>query len=371
MKIGCVKEIKNNEFRVGLIPATVASYIKSGHTVYIEKNAGLGSAISDEDYENAGAIITETAEDVWDLSEMIIKVKEPILPEYDLMKEEQILYTFFHFAGSKELTLKCLERKITAVAYETVEDSCGQLSLLKPMSQVAGSMAPIMGSYFLMCQYGGTGTLATGVSGVLPARVIIIGGGTVGQCAARVAAGMGCYVLIFDNNPKVLAEIEKTMPPNVFTQYSNEHTLNLELKNADIVICAVLNPGAKAPKIITRKSLSLMKKGSVIVDVSIDQGGCTETSHPTTHSEPVYKVDGIIHYCVANMPGVYSRSSTFALCNATILCGMDLADRGVLACKDNLGLQTGINMYKGKITNKAVSEAFGMQHLYRNILELL
>jgi len=371
MKIGCVKEIKNNEFRVGLIPATVASYVKAEHTVYIEKNAGIGSAISDQDFENVGAIIVENAEDVWDLSEMIIKVKEPILPEYDLMKEGQILYTYFHFAASEELTLKCLERKITAIAYETVKDSKGKLPLLKPMSQVAGSMAPIVGSYFLMRPHGGIGILSTGISGVLPAKVIIIGGGTVGQCAARVAAGMGSNVIIFDNNLEVLAQIKEIMPSNVFTLYSNEHTINEELKDADLVIGAILIPGAKASKLITKKSLSLMKKGAVIVDVAIDQGGCTETSHPTTHADPVYKVDEIVHYCVANMPGAYSRTSTFALNYATISYGMDLANRGVLACKDNPGLQSGINMYKGKITHKAVAEAFGMQHLYKNILYML
>ncbi|OFW63914.1 MAG: alanine dehydrogenase [Actinobacteria bacterium RBG_19FT_COMBO_36_27] len=371
MKIGCVKEVKNCEFRVGVIPATVASYVRDGHTVYIEKNAGSGSSISNEDYKNVGATIIDTAKDVWNLSEMIVKVKEPIDQEYDLMKEEQIIYTYFHFAASEKLTLKCLQKKIIAVAYETVRDSFGQLPLLKPMSEVAGSMAPLVGSFFLMRPHGGIGILPSGVSGVLPARVVIIGGGIVGQCAARVAAGMGSYVVIFDNNLGVLTEIKKTMPSNVFTQYSNEHTINEELKDADLVIGAVLIPGAKAPKVITKKSLSLMKKGAVIVDVAIDQGGCTETSHATTHSEPVYDVDGIVHYCVDNMPGAYSRTSTFALNYATISYGLDLANRGVMACKNNIGLQSGINMYKGKITHKAVSEAFGMQSLYKNILEIL
>jgi len=371
MKIGCVKEIKNNEYRVGLIPATVASYIKAGHKVFIEKDAGLGSAISNEDYENAGSTIIKTAEEVWDLSEMIIKVKEPISQEYNLMKENQIIFTYFHFAASKELTLKCLEKKITAIAYETVEDSMGKLPLLKPMSQVAGSMAPIMGSYFLMRPFGGIGILPTGIPGVLPAKVVIIGGGTVGQCAARVIAGMGSQVIIFDNNLEVLSEIKNIMPPNIFTLYSNEHTINEQLKDADLVIGAVLVPGAKAPKVITKKSLSLMKKGAVIVDVSIDQGGCTETSRPTTHDNPIYEVDGIVHYCVANMPGAYSRTSTFALNYATIPYGIELANKGVLACKDNLGLQSGINMYKGIITHKAVSEAFEMENLYKDILEIL
>ena len=371
MKIGCVKEVKNNEFRVGLVPETVAAYTKAGHIVYIEKNAGVGSAISDDDYKDAGAMMLENSETVWGLSDMIVKVKEPLAQEYDLMKEDQIIYTYFHFAASEELTLKCIERKITAVAYETVMDSYGQLPLLKPMSEVAGYMAPLMGSYFLMRPHGGIGILPTGVPGVLPAKVVILGGGCVGRCSARVAAGLGSYVIIFDNNLRTLTELKATMPINVFTQYSNDYTINEAIKDADIVIGAVLIPGAKAPKLLKRKSLSVMKKGSVIVDVAIDQGGCTETSHATTHANPIYEVEGIIHYCVANMPGAFSRTSTFALNYATISYGLDLANGGIAACKDNIGLKTGINMYKGKITNKAVSEAFGMYSLYKDILEML
>lgn len=371
MKIGCVKEIKNNEFRVGLIPATVASYVNAGHTVYIEKDAGLGSTISNKEFKNVGAEIIDTSEEVWDKSEMIIKVKEPIPPEYELLKENQILYTYFHFAASEDLTLKCLEKKITAVAYETVKDSLGRLPLLKPMSQVAGSMAPIVGSYFLMRPYGGIGILSTGIPGVLPAKVIIIGGGTVGQCAARVVAGMGSRVLIFDNNLEVLSKIRDIMPSNVYAIFSNEHTLMEELTDTDMVIGAVLIPGAKAPKIITKKNLGNMKKGAVIVDVSIDQGGCTETSTPTTHADPVYEIDGIVHYCVANMPGAYSRTSTFALNYATIPYGIELANKGVMACRDNPSLRSGINMYKGMITHSAVAEAFEMQYLYKDILKML
>jgi alanine dehydrogenase len=371
MKIGCVKEVKNNEYRVGLVPATVDAYISAGHEVYIEKGAGLGSSIRDEDYLASGAKILESAKDVWDKSEMIVKVKEPLSSEYKFMKEGQIIYTYFHFAASEELTRNCIERKITAIAYETVEDEQGGLPLLKPMSEVAGSMAPLMGAYFLMKPHGGIGVLPTGVPGVLPANVVVIGGGSVGQCAAKVAAGMGSKVIIFDNNLNVLTKLRYIMPENVFTHFSSEYTILEALHDADIVIGAVLIPGAKTPKLINRDALTTMKKGAVIVDVAIDQSGCAETSKPTTHDEPIYEVDNVVHYCVANMPGAYSRTSTFALNYATIQHGINLANRGVEACRDDLGLRTGLNLYKGKITYKEVATAFGMEHLYEDPLKLI
>ena len=371
MKIGCVKEVKNNEYRVGLVPATVAAYAGQGHDVYIEKNAGIGSSISDDEFMQSGAKILETAEDVWNTAEMIVKVKEPLSSEYEYMQEGQIIYTYFHFAASEELTKNCIERKIIAVAYETVEDENGSLPLLKPMSEVAGSMAPLMGAYFLMKPYGGIGVLPTGVPGVLPANVVVIGGGSVGRCAARVAAGMGSKVIIFDNNLNVLTTLRDIMPENVFTHFSSEYTICEALKDADIVIGAVLIPGAKTPKLIKRDTLAFMKKGAVLVDVAIDQSGCAETSKPTTHDDPIYEIDDVVHYCVANMPGAYSRTSTFALNYATIKYGLDLANRGIAACKENLGLRTGLNMYKGKITYRGVAAAFEMESLYEDPLKLI
>ncbi len=329
MRIGCPKEIKNNEFRVGLTPAAARAYVEAGHEVFIQKGAGVGSGIEDKEYQAVGAKILETAKDVWDIAEMIVKVKEPLPDEYELMRPSQILYTYFHFAADKELTKACMEREIIAIAYETVQETDGSLPLLKPMSEVAGRMAPLMGAYFLGKPRGGRGILTTGVPGVFPANVLIIGGGTVGTNAAKTAAGLGANVTVLDINVNTLEHLENILPPNVFTQFSNAHNLEVALQKADMVVGAVLIPGAKAPKLITREHLKIMKPGSVIVDVSIDQGGCAETSKPTTHSDPVFVVDNIVHYCVANMPGAYARTSTFALNHATIKYGLEIANKGV------------------------------------------
>ena len=366
MKIGCPKEVKSQEFRVGLIPAAVKAFVDRGHQVCLEKGAGLGSAIPDQQYEEAGARICPTAQEIWETSEMIVKVKEPLATEYDFMQPGQLIYTYFHFAANEKLTLMCLKKRIIALAYETVQKPDGSLPLLKPMSEVAGRMAPLMGAFYISKMYGGTGLLPTGVPGVAPANVLIIGGGTVGSNAAKVAAGLGARVTLLDINLDTLEHLGNVMPSNVSPIYADAYTLHKGLSEADIVIGAVLVTGAKTPKIIKREHLGLMKPGSVIVDVAIDQGGCAETSRPTSHADPVYTVDGIVHYCVANMPGAYARTSTFALNNRTGKYGLRLADRGVeTACLNEAALMNGLNMYKGLITFKPVAEAFGLEQYYR------
>ena len=360
MKIGCPKEIKNNEFRVGLTPNAVRSYCDAGHEVYIEKGAGLGSAITDDEYKAAGAKILDSAGDVWNSAGMIVKVKEPLASEYKLMKENQLVYTYFHFAANRELLDACLERKIISLAYETVEVDRA-LPLLKPMSEVAGRMSVLMGAFYLGKPHGGRGLLPMGVTGVAPANVVILGGGVVGSNAALIAAGLGAYVTVLDVNLKQLEFLSQIMPPNVKAIYNDPVTLESYIKAADIIVGSVLIPGAKAPKLVKRDHLKLMKPGSVLVDVAIDQGGCFETSHPTSHDDPTYTVDNIIHYCVANMPGAYARTSTFALNNATIRYGLELANKGVeKACRENSALCMGLNTYKGCITFPAVAEAFGL-----------
>jgi len=366
MKIGCPKEVKSQEFRVGLIPAAVKAFVDRGHQVCLEKGAGLGSAIPDQQYEEAGARICPTAQEIWETSEMIVKVKEPLATEYDFMQPGQLIYTYFHFAANEKLTLMCLKKRIIALAYETVQKPDGSLPLLKPMSEVAGRMAPLMGAFYISKMYGGTGLLPTGVPGVAPANVLIIGGGTVGSNAAKVAAGLGARVTLLDINLDTLEHLGNVMPSNVSPIYADVYTLHKGLSEADIVIGAVLVTGAKTPKIIKREHLGLMKPGSVIVDVAIDQGGCAETSRPTSHADPVYTVDGIVHYCVANMPGAYARTSTFALNNRTGKYGLRLADHGVeTACLNEAALMNGLNMYKGLITFKPVAEAFGLEQYYR------
>ncbi len=370
MKIGCPKEIKNQEFRAGLIPAAAKAYVDNGHQVCVQKGAGIGSGIPDELYEQAGARICATAEEVWGTSEMILKVKEPLPSEYDFMLPGQLIYTYFHFAADEKLTRACLEKKIIALAYETVQKPDGSLPLLKPMSEVAGRMAPLMGSFYIGKMYGGRGLLPTGVPGVTPANVLVIGGGTVGSNAAKVAAGLGARVTLLDINLDTLEHLGNIMPPNVAPIYADAYTLDKGLREADIVIGAVLVTGAKAPKVIKREHLQIMKPGSVIVDVAIDQGGCAETSHPTTHSDPIYTVDGVIHYCVANMPGAYARTSTFALNNRTGKYGLKLATQGVeAACLSDSALMNGLNMYKGHITFEPVAEAFGLESLYKPAAE--
>lgn len=362
MKIGCPKEIKNNENRVGLTPNAAHAYVAAGHQVFVEKGAGLGSACTDKEYEAAGAKLLPTADDVWATADMIVKVKEPMPSEYAKMRENQLIYTYFHFAADETLTKACMDSKIIALAYETVEDGPA-LPLLKPMSEVAGRMASLMGAFYLAKTQGGRGLLPMGVTGVAPAEVLVLGGGVVGTNAAQVAAGLGCKVTILDVNLGRLEYLGQIMPANVTPLYSDAVNLEKCLHSADIVVGAVLIPGAVAPKLIRREHLKMMQPGSVLVDVAIDQGGCVETSKATTHSDPTFVVDDIIHYCVANMPGAYARTSTFALNNATIRYGLKLAGSGVeKACKESAGLKMGLNMYKGAITYKAVAEAFGMPY---------
>lgn len=365
MKIGCPKEIKNNENRVGLTPQSARSYVERGHTVYIQSGAGEGSAFTDADYVAAGCVTLPDAAAVWAQSDMIVKVKEPLADEYCHMRAGQLIYTYFHFAANKELTEACLKARITALAYETVQLSDRSLPLLRPMSEVAGRMASLMGAFYSARMHGGRGVLPSGVTGVAPANVLVIGGGVVGANAARVAAGMGCRVSILDLDLARLDYLGDVMPANVQPLFCDPAAVTACLKEADIVVGAVLVPGAVAPKLIRREHLPLMKPGAVMVDVAIDQGGCFETSRATTHADPVFITDGIVHYCVANMPGAYARTSTIALNNATVSYGLQLADKGFRqACRDSEPLRHGLNMHDGFITFDAVAKAFDMENLY-------
>lgn len=365
MIVGCVKEIKTHEYRVGLLPFAVRQYVEQGHRVLIETGAGQGSSASDQDYIDSGATILKDAASVYEAADMIVKVKEPLPAEFPYLREGQIVFTYFHFASDETLLRTCLERKVTAIAYETVRDENGALPLLKPMSEVAGSMAPLLGSYYLMNPNGGRGVLPSGIPGVLPANVVVIGGGVVGRCSARIAAGLGCKVTILDTSIATLTNLRATMPANVFAEFSNSETINDILPEADIVIGSVLIPGGKAPKLVQRKHLKTMKPGSVMVDVAIDQGGCFETSHPTTHDDPTYVVDGVIHYCVANMPGAFARTSTIALNNSTLPYGLQIAKEGVLAAiQENKSIKSGLNTINGQITCRAVAQAFALEDLY-------
>ena len=365
MKIGCPKEIKNNENRIGLTPNAAQAYVQAGHEVFIEKGGGLGSAIEDQEYVKAGAKLLPSAKDVWKTAEMIVKVKEPLAQEYKLMRENQLIYTYFHFAADRELLEACLHQQIIALAYETVQEG-RTLPLLKPMSEVAGRMSALMGAFYSAKPQGGRGLLPMGVTGVAPAEVLVLGGGVVGANAARVAAGLGAKVVILDVSLPRLEYLGEIMPANVTSVYCDEVSVDHHLRSADIVIGAVLVPGAKAPRLVRRSHLKHMKPGAVLVDVAIDQGGCFETSRPTTHDDPIYVLDNIIHYCVANMPGAYARTSTFALNNATIGYGLELAAKGPeKACLENEALKLGLNAYKGIITYKPVAEAFRMRGHYQ------
>ena len=370
MKIGIPKEIKNNENRVGMTPAGVAELIKHGHDVYVQHTAGQNSGFPDEAYTAVGASILATIEEVYAVADMIVKVKEPIAPEYALVRKGQLLFTYFHFACEHELTEAMVKSGGVCLAYETVQLPDGSLPLLIPMSEVAGRMATINGAYYLQKTKGGKGKLICGVPGVKPAKVLVLGGGIVGQTAARVAAGMGANVVIADVSLPRLHELSVTMPPNVDTLYSSHHNIVSELPDTDIVIGSVLIRGAATPKLITRDMLKLMEPGTVLVDVAIDQGGCFETSHPTTHSDPVYEVDGIVHYAVANIPGAVPNTSTAALTNATMKYAVALADKGWRqACKDDAALRAGLNVVEGKITFKPVADLFGMP--YTDVAEVL
>ena len=363
MIIGVPKEIKNNENRVGMTPAGVAELVKRGHTVYVQATAGVNSGFSDEEYVAIGAKMLPTIEETYAIAEMIVKVKEPIEPEYKLIKKGQVLFTYFHFAADKELTEAMIQQEAVCIAYETVEKADRSLPLLIPMSEVAGRMSIQEGARFLEKPQGGKGKLMGGVPGVLPARVLILGGGIVGTNAAIIAAGMGAEVLIADINLPRLRHLSEVLPKNVKTLYSSAHNIMAELPTIDLVIGSVLIPGDKTPHLVTRDMLKLMKPGTVLVDVAIDQGGCFETSHPTTHSDPVFEVDGIVHYAVANIPGAVPFTSTLALTNATLPYTIALAQKGWRkACEEDAALAKGVNMVGGKVTFKAVADVFGLPY---------
>ena len=361
MIIGIPKEIKNNENRVALTPAGAKELVKRGHTVYVQHTAGENSGFPDSAYETVGAKILPSINDVYQTAEMIVKVKEPIAVEYPLVRKGQLVFTYFHFASDEKLTLAMMDSGSVCLAYETVENPDGTLPLLIPMSEVAGRMSIQEGARFLEKPQGGKGILLGGVPGVKPARVLVLGGGIVGYNAALMAAGMGADVTIADISLPRLRHLEEIMPANVRTLYSSTHNIETELPATDLVIGAVLIPGAKAPHLITKEMLGLMKPGSVLVDVAIDQGGCFETSHPTNHADPVYTVDGIVHYCVANIPGAVPQTSTLALTNATLPYVLELADKGWKeACKEDKTLYPGLNIIEGQIVYPAVAEAFGL-----------
>jgi alanine dehydrogenase len=360
MIVGLPREIKDNENRVGLVPAGVRALAAAGHSVFVEHDAGVGSGIPDEQYVAAGAKILGTADEVFAKADMIVKVKEPVGPEYQRLRAGQILYTYLHLAPARALTDMLLERKVCGVAYETITASNGSLPLLTPMSEVAGRMSVHVGAYYLQKSNGGRGVLLSGVPGVPPADVVIIGGGVVGTNAAKVAAGMGADVTILEMSPDRMRELDDIFFGRVKTIASNAHTLEEGCRRADLLIGAVLIPGAAAPKLVSRALISQMKKGAVAVDVAVDQGGCFETTKATTHSDPVYTVDGVIHYCVANMPGAVARTSTFALTNSTLRYALQLANKGLKqAVSDDPHLAEGVNTYGGKLTYKAVADAQG------------
>ncbi|CAN7530582.1 alanine dehydrogenase [Mesorhizobium caraganae] len=361
MRVGCPKEIKNHEYRVGLTPGSVREYVAHGHEVLVETGAGAGIGADDNAYRAAGATIAKTAADVFAKSDMIVKVKEPQPNEWVQLRDGQILYTYLHLAPDPEQTKGLLASGVTAIAYETVTDDRGGLPLLAPMSEVAGRLSIQAGATALQKANGGRGVLLGGVPGVLPGKVTVLGGGVVGLHAARMAAGLGADVTIIDRSIPRLRQLDDLFAGRVHTRYSTVEALEEECFSADIVVGAVLIPGAAAPKLVTREMLSGMKKGSVLVDVAIDQGGCFETSHATTHADPTYEVDGVIHYCVANMPGAVPVTSAHALNNATLHYGLQLADKGLKALVDDHHLRNGLNVHRGKITNRAVAEALGYE----------
>jgi alanine dehydrogenase len=364
MIIGCPKEIKTREYRVGLVPGGVAALTSRGHSVLIEKGAGLGSGIADAAYEQVGAKMVEKAADVWAKADMIVKVKEPVPSEYGLMKEGQTIYTYFHLAADKPLTKALLDRKIAAVAYETIQTDDGQLPLLKPMSEVAGRMAVQVGALHLQKEHGGKGVLLSGVPGVRRGKVVILGGGVVGTNSAKLASGMGADTVVLDVNINRLAYLDDIFGSRISPVYSDPAQIARYVREADLVIGGVLIPGAKAPKLVSEKLVSEMQPGSVVVDVAVDQGGCIETCHPTTHDNPTYMLHGVVHYCVANMPGAVAQTSTFALTNATIGFGIKLADLGVVeAAQRDRALALGVNTFNGHCTYKAVAEALEFDYV--------
>ncbi|MGZ8907451.1 MAG: alanine dehydrogenase [Methylobacter sp.] len=362
MLVGLPKEIKDNEYRVGLTPGAVKMLVARGHQVLVETGAGEGSFISDQEYRSMGAKIVANAQDAW-AAELIVKVKEPLAAEYPYLRKDMLLFTYLHLASNEQLTKALLASGVTAIAYETAQTHSGQLPLLMPMSEVAGRMSTQVGAAILQRPQGGRGVLMGGVPGVAPADVTILGGGTVGANAARIAIGMGAQVTLLDVSHHRLAYFDDLYNGRIQTRKSNASTIEEAVCNADLVIGAVLIPGGKAPWLVTRPMLSSMRKRTVIVDVAVDQGGCVETTRPTTHSEPTYEVDGIVHYCVANMPGAVPRTSTFALSNQTTDYVLLLADHAVGSLKNNSVLQSGLNIYRGQVTHPGVAKAFDLEHI--------
>ena len=369
MIVGIPREIKDNEYRVGMVPAGVKALTDAGHSVLIEEGAGEGSGIANNEYTQAGGHLSN-CEEIWARAEMVVKVKEPVEPEYPRLRERQVLFTYLHLAPLPELTRVLLEKKVVGIAYETIREDDGSLPLLTPMSEVAGRMAIQIGAQYLEKSQGGRGILLSGVPGVPPAQVVILGGGIVGLNSAKSAFGMGAHVTVLDNNVHKLRYLDDVFLGRVATLASNTITISHSIRKADLLVGAVLVPGASAPKLVTRQMISTMKKGAVIVDVAVDQGGCIETTHPTTHSNPTFHVDGVLHYCVANMPGAVPRTSTFALTNATLPYVLKLARLGVAqAVRSDTGLAEGLNVFEGHVTYRAVADSQGIP--YRPILELL
>ena len=363
MIIGVPREIKTNENRIALAPAGSEALVTSGHTVLVERGAGMGAGFTDEAYESTGAAVVDTAEEVWERADMIMKVKEPIEPEWPRMRDGQLIFTYFHFAASEELTRAVIDSGAVANAYETVQLPSRELPLLTPMSEVAGRMAVQEGAKYLEKYYGGRGVLLGGVPGVEPGTTVVLGGGVVGMNAARMAAGLGSQVVILDISLNRLRYLSEVMPANVIPVYSNRHNILSWLERADLVIGAVLLPGARAPNLVRREDLRLMKDGAVVVDVAVDQGGCVETIKPTTHENPIYTIDGVVHYGVANMPGAVARTSTLALTNATFPYALTLANKGwEEACREDPALALGLNVVNGRVTYPGVAEAFDLEY---------
>ncbi len=362
MIVGIPKEIKNNESRVGMTPAGVFELVKHNHKVYVQSDAGEGSGFFNQDYQKAGAVILDTIGQIYAISEMIVKVKEPIAEEYDLIQKGQIVFTYFHFASSEVLTKAMIKQKAICIAYETVEDEEGTLPLLTPMSEVAGRMAIQQGAKYLEKPVKGRGVLLGGVPGVAPGRVLVLGAGVVGIQAAKMAAGLGAHVTILDINMKRLRYANDVMPPHVVTEFSSEFNIRRLIKNHDLIIGGVLLKGAKAPNLITRDMLKEMRPGTVIVDVAVDQGGCVETTRPTTHEDPVYIIDDVVHYSVANMPGAVPYTSTVALTNVTLPYALKLANMGwEAACESDISLKKGLNIVEGTVVYQEIIEAFGWE----------
>ncbi|MGO4884347.1 MAG: alanine dehydrogenase [Bryobacteraceae bacterium] len=362
MIVGVPKEVKDHETRVGLVPSAAEALREAGHQVLVEASAGAGSALTDEEYIAAGAEILPSAAEVWRRADLVVKVKEPQPQEYDYLRPGLILFTYLHLAPLPELTNRMLEAKVNGVAYETIHDTDGSLPLLTPMSEVAGRMAVQVGAQYLEAPNGGRGVLLGGVPGVAPANCVIIGGGVVGTNAAKIALGMGAHVSMIDRNLNRLRQLDDIFGGQIVTLASNSWTIGQTLKSADLVVGAVLIPGASAPKLVRREMIANMKRGAVVVDVAIDQGGCFETSHATTHTEPIYFVDGVLHYCVSNMPAAVPHTSTFALTNATFPYLLELANKGLeRACTEHAGLREGVNTYNGYVTHAGVAQSQGRQ----------